>query len=131
MSEKLKESRLRWMSWTDVQREQFLLNNQFNPRFQTYAWQMLPYSIQVLLSVIDTEKLSLSDVGITGQCSSCNHVYKITEPIVCPSCGWSGLTWAFHGKDADPDPLGELTEGDRKDITELKRMFDLKGDDNG
>jgi hypothetical protein len=124
------QAREMWNSWTEAGRRSFIEYHEFNPRFASYSWAMLPYSVQQLVQHLDAQP------HITGKCSNCGNVYIITGGIECTRCGWSGLAWAYHGTNADPEDetleylrekLGtpELTEGDKEDVAELERMFKL------
>lgn len=117
----MNDARMWWLDATYEVREKFLLDNGFNPRLARYAWPMLPYSVQGLLVRMHNDEPILSDSGITGCCSNCNTQYKLDSThITCPNCGFKGLLWAFHGKDAEPmEPSVE------KEIQELERLWKL------
>jgi hypothetical protein len=124
------EARMAWSSWTEATKRSFIEYHEFNPRFATYTWPMLPYPVQRLIMSIDEPEPQHT---ITGACGQCGYIRNLTGMYSeCPKCGYEGLQWAYHGVDDEPldymrEKLSppELTEGDKADIIELERMFKL------
>jgi hypothetical protein len=129
------DARRTWNGWTEIQRRAFLEGYEFNTSIARYSWPMLPYPVQQLMM---QDKHSVTRGPIIGKCAKCGNVYALdTEEIVCPQCEFKGVLWAYEGNPADPedetleymrDQLGtpELSEGDKLDITELKRIYELE-----
>ena len=125
------QARALWNDWTLSEKQAFIAFHEFNPRFASYAWAMLPYSVQQLVRAVNENQISAP--RILGKCSECLIVYDLKGGMECPECGWSGLLWAYHANNlqeamavmesANQPEAPKLTEKEKQGIAELERML--------
>ncbi len=100
---------------------------------------MLPYTIKEAVLFLN-EKEGCS-YNVFAKCGHCKYIYCMEEQVVfkCPKCTSKSVAWVYQSPTSHDDaiktlerlratgeePEAELTEGDKKDIAELEKLYKL------